>query len=245
MYISGSGHIAAGEYNEKISVSGSGRIDGNIRCVSLTCSGSVRGNGSVTCTEDVRVSGSCHIDNNIVAKSVSASGSVNAGGDIISESDVRISGSIHCGGSLKCANLRCSGGVNIGKGAEAEEIQISGRIRCDGLLNAERIDISLEGGNTYSRIGSVGGSEIKIHNDRNRGKISRMPLLSKLFDATNGTLTVDELVEGDIVAVECVKTPKVVGRIVAIGADCDIDLVQYSEEIEINPDSKVGRYEKI
>ena len=35
MHISGSGHIPAGEYNDKISVSGSGRLDGNIRCTAL------------------------------------------------------------------------------------------------------------------------------------------------------------------------------------------------------------------
>lgn len=34
-------------------------------------------------------------------------------------------------------------------------------------------------------------------------------------------------------------------RVVAIGADCEIDLVQYTEEIEIRPDAKVGKIEKI
>ena len=62
MHISCSGHIPAGEYNDKISVSGSGKLDGNVRCTSLSCSGSVHGTGYVQCSEDVRVSGSCHID---------------------------------------------------------------------------------------------------------------------------------------------------------------------------------------
>ena len=47
MNISGSGHIAAGEYNEKISVSGSGKIDGNIRCNALVCSGAVKAQGRI------------------------------------------------------------------------------------------------------------------------------------------------------------------------------------------------------
>ena len=36
MHISGSGHIPAGEYNDKISVSGSGSLDGNIRCTAFS-----------------------------------------------------------------------------------------------------------------------------------------------------------------------------------------------------------------
>ena len=52
-------------------------------------------------------------------------------------------------------------------------------------------------------------------------------------------------IEADTIALENVKTPRVSGRIVAIGEDCEIDLVQYSEEIEISPKAKVGRTEKI
>ena len=71
-----------------------------------------------------------------------------------------------------------------------------------------------------------------------------MPLLSRLVGA-GGALTVEELIEGDVVAIECVRAPKVVGRVVAIGAGCNIDLVQYSEEIEVHPDAKVGKCEKV
>lgn len=245
MNISGSGRIAAGEYNEKISVSGSGRLDGNIRCIALSCSGSVRGEGSVSCAEEVRASGSCNVARDLAAKSVSASGSLNVGGNIFVEREIRSSGSTSCGGSIKCGTLGSSGSIRVGGEIEAEEIRISGRVICEGLINAERIDISMDGSNTSSRAGSIGGSEIKVYNERRGGKTSRMPLLSKLVGAGGGMLTVDELVEGDVVAIECVKTPKVVGRVVAIGAGCDVALVQYSEEIEIHPDAKVGKYEKI
>lgn len=245
MNISGSGHIAAGEYNEKISVSGSGRINGNVRCIALSCSGSVRAEGSVECQEDIRVSGSGHFDKSISAESVSVSGAVRVSEDIAAKREVKISGGFHCGGSVRCAVLRCSGGAEIGKEAEAEEIRISGRINCAGLMNAERIDISIDGTNASSRIGSIGGSEIKIHNERKVGKTVRLPLLSKLVGAGGSAVIVDELIEGDVVAIECVRTPTVVGRVVAIGAGCDINLVQYSEEVEIDPDAKVGKCEKI
>ena len=245
MNISGSGHIAAGEYNDKISVSGSGKLDGNIRCVALSCSGSVKGEGSIECKENITVSGSCHFKMSLAADSVSVSGSVKVGEDIIAKKAVKVSGGLDCGGRIRCSLLRCSGGISIGMDAEADEIRISGRVTCAGLLNAEKIDISIDGTGSSSRVGAIGGSEIRIHNDRNTRRSPRMPLLSQLVGGDGGTFTVDELIEGDVIAVECVKAPKVVGRVVAIGAGCDIEFVQYSEEIEIHPDAKVARYEKI
>ena len=244
MNISGSGRVSAGEHNEKISISGSGKIDGNIRCIALHCSGSVKGEGNIVCAEDVRVSGSAHFDKSVSADIISVSGSVKVGGGVNAKTAIKISGSFGCGESLRAALLSCSGSVDIGGEAEADEIRISGRINCAGLLNAEKVSIRMDGFNVNSKIGSIGGSEIKIHNDRKGEKISRMPLLSKLV-GSGGKVIVDELVEGDIVAVECVKAPRVVGRVVAIGADCEIDLVQYSEEIEVHPKATVKKVEKI
>ena len=244
MNISGSGQVAAGEYNEKISISGSGRINGNVRCIGVSCSGSMRSVGTVECSENVGVSGSAHFEKSIVAENVSVSGSVRIDEDVKAKESVKISGSAKIGGSVKCSLLSCSGSVDIGGEGEAEEIRISGRISCAGLLNAEKVTVRLDGFNVTSKIGSIGGGEILISNDRKGERISRLPLLKRLV-GNGGTVSVEELIEGDTVALESVVAPKVVGRIVAIGANCEIDLVQYSEKIEIDPDAKVGKYEKI
>ncbi len=242
MNILGSGHIAAGEYNDKISVSGSGKIDGNIRCIALSCSGSVKGAGSITCNENISVSGSCHFAKSMSSKNMTVSGSVKVDEDITATDTVKISGSVRCGGTIKCSALKCSGSADIGKEIAADEVYISGRINCAGLVNAEKLEISLD---SLCKIGAIGGSEIKVHNDYKRKNIDRLPLLSRLVGTETGRLNVDELVEGDIVAIEHVKAPCVVGRVVAIGTGCEIDLVRYSEEIEIHPDAKVGKSEKI
>ena len=244
MIISGSGQVAAGEYNEKISIGGSGRINGNVRCVGVSCSGSMRSVGNLECSENVSVSGSAHFEKSITADNVSVSGSVRIDEDVKAKGSVKISGSVKIGGSVKCSLLSCSGSVDIGGEGEAEEIRVSGRINCVGLLNAEKVTVRLDGFNITSRIGSIGGGEIMISNDRKGERISRLPLLKRLV-GNGGTVCVDELIEGDVVAIESVKSPKVVGRVVAIGADCEIDLVQYSEEIEIDPNAKVGKYEKV
>ena len=243
MNISGSGHIPAGEYQEKVSISGSGKIDGNLRCLELSCSGAARAEGEIECVEKARFSGSAHLEKGIRAKSISASGALKVGGSICVQNDLHCSGGVKCGGNLKAGQIKCSGAIEVANDIETEYFDSSGRVICKGLLNAERINISIDG--TGSEIGSIGGSEIKIYCERTVKRITRMPLLSKLVGGTNGTLTVHELIEGDTVALESVKAPRAVGRVVAIGADCEISLVQYSEEIEIHPDAKVGKCEKI
>ena len=229
MHISGSGHIPAGEYNDKISISGSGRLDGNIRCTSLSVSGSAHCAGDLACTEDIRVSGSGHF------------------GGSVTSTDMEVSGSASVGGNVKCGVLHCAGSIRVEKGLEAEEFRSAGMIRCGELLNAETVDVVVEQ-NSHSEVGSIGGGEIRIHRrEKNRTEKRRQPLLARLLGghSTDGSLTVSELVEGDVVALECVKAPTVVGRVVAIGAGCEIGLVQYTEECEIHPDAKVEHCEKI
>ena len=245
MHISGSGHIPAGEYNDKISISGSGRLDGNIRCTSLSVSGSAHCAGDLACTENIVVSGSGHFDGNITSKSMTVSGSTHIGDDLTVKETVRVSGSAKVGGGIRSGAVHASGVLKVEKGIETEEFRAEGAIDCGGLLNAETVDISMDG-RAHSRVGSIGGGKIRVYLRKSeKPQKRRLPLFSRLVNSGGSDLTVSELVEGDVVALECVKVPTVVGRVVAIGAGCEIDLVQYSEECEIHPDARVERYEKI
>lgn len=242
MNISGSGHISAGEYNEKIAVSGSAKIDGNVRCLELACSGAVSAAGDLHCAQDARVSGSMRIDQHLTAQNLKVSGSVKVGGDCTAENEIKVSGAMNCRGNLKCALLKSAGKITVGGGIEAEEVKTAGVANCDGLLNAEKVEIKLDGASSY--VGSIGGSDIRIWSERKKQMVTRLPLFSKLIGGSGG-LQVREEIEGDVIAIENVCTPLVVGRIVAIGEGCQIDLVRYSETIEIHPDAKVERYEKV
>lgn len=242
MNISGSGRISAGEYNEKISVSGSGKIDGKVRCKALSCSGSVSGNGELQCIEDVHVSGSMKLEQNLSAQNIHVSGSLNIGGECIAQQDIKVSGGMKCHQNLKCHTLKISGGLRCEEGVEAENVKISGNINCTGLLNAENIRI--EFAQTGCSVGSIGGSNITILSSESKTPFNRLTLFSNIIKNI-GAFQVGQAIEGDVIAVEKVHTPLIVGRVVAIGAGCQIDLVQYSEEIEVHPDAIVKKLEKI
>ena len=245
MHISGSGHIPAGDYKDKISISGSGRLDGNVRCIAFSASGSAHCVGDLACTEDIRVSGSGHFGGSVTAASLSVSGSAHIGGDLTIKEIVRVSGSVKVDGEIKSGAVHSAGVLKVEKGIEAEEFRAEGAIDCGGLLNAETVDISMDG-RAHSRVGSIGGGEIRVYLRKSeKSPKRRLPLFSRLVNGGSSDLTVSELVEGDVIALEGVKAPTVVGRVVAIGAGCEIGLVQYTEECEIHPDAKVEHCEKI
>ena len=239
MHISGSGLIAPGEY-DSIHVSGSGRLQGPVRCTSFRASGSCRGE-EIQCKGDFRVSGSGHFDKTVTAGNLAASGAAHFGADVTVEEECKCSGYMKCGGSLKCGTLKVSGGLDVTGDTEAEVVRASGRLNCGGLLNAEEINICFDSGMT---IGSIGGSRIVIYRNSS-GKKPRLPLLSSFLKNADGRVKVEQAIEGDEIAVEGVTAQRISGRIVAVGDDCEIQLVQYSEQIEVAPTAKIGKTEQI
>ena len=240
MHISGSGNIPAGEY-EKVSVSGSARLHGLVRCNSFATSGSSAGE-SIECSENFKISGSSAFSGNVSAGYIGISGSFSCGGELISNGKIICSGGAKCEKSIKCDELAVSGSIKIGEDVEAEKIKIDGVIDCKGLLNAEDVEIKFDKG---MDIGSIGGSKIIIIKEPKRKFGERLPLFSSLVKKINGNVHVEGSIEGDEIALEAVTCPRVTGRVVAVGAGCDIDLVQYSDQIEISPDARVEKTEKI
>ena len=239
MNISGSGSIPAGEYKE-ISISGSGKLHGFIRCENFGTSGSSAGE-SIECIECFQVSGSSSFSGSISAEFVGVSGSLSCG-EIDAEGEVEISGSAKCGKNIKCDILSVSGSIKVGGGVEAEKVKIKGVIDCAGLLNSDIIEIKFDRG---MNIGSIGGCKIRITRENRRKFAEKLPIISAFVKKVKDNVCVETFVEGDEIALECVTCPRVTGRVVSIGAGCEIDLVQYEEAVEISEDAKVGRTEKI
>lgn len=241
--ISGSGQITPGEY-DTIRISGSAHLGDAVRCKSLQVAGSANGS-NVVCENDIRISGSCGFSGNVSAGTMGIAGGSSFGGDIDVKERVTVSGGMSCGGNLKCKQLQVSGNVKVSGDAEAELAKIRGALDCEGLLNAEEVDIEFE---KSMEIGSIGGSKIVIYkrHGEEKKKKARLPLFSSLIKRTTvGTVCVKNSIEGDEIALEGVLAPRVSGRVVAIGADCEIELVQYSEQVEVSTGAKVGRTERI
>ena len=227
MCISGSGKIPAGEY-ENILTRGNCRLFGRVICESFSASGTSRGE-DIECRETFKASGSTSFSGNIKAKNIHTSGSLSCGGDFVSDGSISLSGSVICGGSISGGSLTLAGSITAGNNVEAESIVIEGKADCRGILNAQRIKIKVDRKTT---VGSIGGGSITVKRKR-----------FSVF--TNRKLNVISTIEGDIVEIEHTVCPRVMGRTVSIGKGCKIDLVQYSEKIQISKGAKVARVEKI
>ncbi len=245
MKVSGSGHIMAGEY-DNIHVSGASKVQGPIRCKSFHCSGSSRCEGSLEASEGVHISGSSHFHGNIQANSIHISGSSSIDGRCIAKEEAQMSGGFRCSGDLKANRLRLSGSAHAAN-IEAEEVSISGKVICPGLLNAEKTTIKLHG--ATSQIGNIGGSVIHIGQDCKDDYEIHINLFFFQYKSKKskepGKLTVAEAIEGDEIILDHVTAKTVVGRVITIGPGCHIDSLQYSESVEIDPDAHVGRKERI
>ena len=239
MRISGSGKVPTGEYNH-VSISGSGSLVGAVRCVTFSSSGASHGD-SIECSDTFKVSGASSFSGTVKANYIGVSGSFSCG-DIVAEEKLSVSGSAKCKGNVKGNLLSIAGALKVGGDVEGEKVKVDGVLNCGGLLNAEDIEIKFERG---MEIGSIGGSKIVIYPRKPLKPITRLPLFSALAKHADGGVSVANSIEGDEIALEDVTCPRVTGRVVAIGQGCNIDLVQYSETVEISPDAKVGRTEKI
>lgn len=240
MKIAGSGQIGPGEY-ENINISGSGKILGAVKCENLSISGSASGT-AVECRNDIKISGSCSFSEDIIANNVKIAGSFKCGGKFYTTGEMKCAGSAKFEKDLKCSKLEIAGSIHINEGIEAETVLASGKIKCSGLINAEKITINIE--NSISEIGSIGGSTLSIKKKHYKDICARLPIL-KCFYKTNGKVIISNEIECDVIDIEATTAPKVTGRIVKIGDDCEIDTVQYSESVDISPKAKVGKTEKI
>lgn len=216
--LSGSGTLTGGEY-EKVTLSGSIKLSGEVRCTSLRASGSFGGRGSIDCSDKMSLSGSAHIDGALTGKS------------------------IHSAGALKCAEIKGEsvalfGAASIDGDVEAEDFRLKGAVRCGGLINADMVDMLIDGASCAQ---SIGGSSISI-----KPSAAKKGLLGRIFKlGDRGELRVDEGIEGDDIRVENVIAKHITGKNVSVGRGSRIVSVQYSENIEISPEAIVEHIEQI
>ena len=214
--ISGAGHLPGGEY-ESIHISGSAKIDGD-----------------AVCQEDVHVSGAATAKGDLAAKEIHVSGSLQVEGDVHAEA-VRVSGSAHFAGGMEvCGEMRV-----LDEGVECERFETHGGFAIQGLLNAEQVEIEVGGA---CQAGEIGGESVRIY----RSATAVNTFLSRLLNGARraGRLSV-ETIEASQIDLEATRAKVVRGRDVRIGADCEIDRVEYSGVCEIADGAVVRESAKV
>ena len=239
--ISGMGTIIGDLTAERIVISGKGTIDGNVAVVrKLEISGMGTVHGSVTGGE-ITSSGTGSVDGSIDARAVETSGNFKVGRDAKIQ-ELSNSGRCRFDQSLRGEKIESYGLLSVGTDLEAETFHSQGSFSVGGLLNANKITIEIHG---YGQAKEIGGEEIRV-----RSGHWSTSFLAKLVSQFLGNgrelnrLTAD-LIEGTIVSLENTTAKMVRGNKVTIGPECRIEAVEYTDSVEVDPASHVGKQSKV
>lgn len=227
--IFGSGDILGDVTCENdVSIRGSGDILGNLSCGgSFTVSGSGDVRGDLICGGDISIRGSGDIKGTAKCSNLVIAGSGDIGKDVICSGKVIISGSGDISGNVTSHELVMTGSGCIGGDASCEKAQIGGMASISGLLNAESIEI-IPGCVEINEIGCTSLSVNTSSNKSSRGRYLRC-----------------NVIEGDDIFLEYTTAKTVRGKNIVIGRGCEIETVEYTENIEVNDKSTVRKPVKI
>ncbi|WP_066823116.1 polymer-forming cytoskeletal protein [Clostridium tepidiprofundi] len=232
--IFGSSDQPGGIYNNVL-INGSGDIEGDLQCNSLKINGSGDINGDLK-AGFVKINGSGDINGNVEAEDIIINGSGDINGDVICKS-IKIMGSGDVDGNVHSDEVTLMGCSDIKGNCETEIFNSRGAFDIEGLLNAGEININLRG---ESSVKEIGGERIEVRkcNDFKIGK------LFKIFTNTVCSLECD-VIEGDSIFLENTTADIVRGNDIVIGYGCDIERVEYRNNLEIIDGGEVSKKVKI
>lgn len=229
--ISGAGTVEGDVDAKSVSISGSGRINGKVKSEELRTSGSSHVSGDIE-VHFLEISGSCRIEGSARSEKVHASGTLQVGGNLSSDT-IKTSGSFTVGAELKARDVNTSGSLEVGGDVEVVEVfKMRGQFKVGGILKAGRISIEPTGQCSSNEIRSA---DIKIK--QNESPISALMLKILTFGKLSEVYA--DLIEGDDIDIEATKAKLVRGARVKIGKGCSIEMVKYSERVDIDKDADV------
>lgn len=224
--ISGAGKVAGGEYNN-INISGSGKINGDIKGNKLSVSGSGKVLGDIE-ANIIETSGAFKSIGNLnVIEKIQSSGSFKSEKNIVTNK-LNTAGSFSCLGGMNFDLLEFSGWLKCIENCEGRKICGEGKLRIDGLLSADEIDIRLLG---ESNINEIGGENIKI----TEGKRHKIRFIC--FSYNQKSELNCKSIEGDNIYLENTRAEVVRGNNITIGKNCVIERLEYSGELNISKKS--------
>jgi len=256
--VAGSGRIEGDVDANLIKTAGSCRIDGDVKTRELKTAGSCRVSGDVR-AERMKTAGSCAIEGDVHADEVKIAGTQTIEGSLKAK-EITSAGSLKVAEDVEAEKFLSRGGFEIGGLLSAEEIKIElgggkvteiGGTRIEvrrrggafwGWRRAPRVHIHLERGpedlsetleSIFEELGHIGE------------EVERAVGLGQAFGWSRGSGYLEaDTIEGDEIFLENTRARVVRGKKVQIGEGCEIELIEYSESLEIAPGAQVKEQKK-
>lgn len=189
--------------------------------------------------ENVKVEGVANINGDMKCEEMRIQGVSNFSGNIDC-TELDIGGTCKVKGSVRGGKCRLTGLLTVDGDLEADSFTGSGSFQIGGGINAENIDIKYVYG---SGAEEICGENIKIWKESSNGAVEF--IMDLIPWRHKGRHLHCKLIEGDTVNIENVKADTVRGGSIVIGPECDIELVEYHESLEVYPGAVVRKTVKL
>lgn len=237
--ISGTGKINGGKFAD-VTISGLGQILAmSTNMIEISGMGTIKGS---TKMEQLRVSGNGTVEGSLEGSKLEASGNFKANGPV-KVKEIRNEGRARFDETVKTEKVSSFGYLSVGLDLEAESFICNGSFAIEGLLNANKIEIEING---FCYAKEIGSEEIIVKS----GTSSPWHFLHKIITPFLGPkremdkLTAN-LLEGTVVNISNTNAKIVRGNDVRIGPGCNITEIEYSGKLEVDERSVVGKQTKI
>lgn len=231
--VNGTLKIYGSLFSDSTTVNGMAKVEGELRTQSLDVNGTLGVLGAAR-AENTNVNGMCTINGPLVSSRFRVDGMATVKGDL-SSPEFTVNGKCNVHGRVDGERIDIGGMVTIDGDVQGETVNVQGNIKVGGLLNADSVDIRLY---TSSSAREVGGERIDIRRRERSGFWKALGLGgAPSFKA--------QLIEGDEIVLEDTEADTVRGTRVHIGRGCNIRFVEYSGELSVDPEAKVGHSVRI
>ncbi|WP_223700443.1 hypothetical protein [Sutcliffiella deserti] len=239
LIINGSMTVSGGSFN-LVSINGKGTINGGVQC------------------NNFKINGACDINGHLKGETGVIRGRASIKEDIFLH-NYTVDGRSDLMGGLYTANLLVRGACTIKKEINSESTKIYGKLKLDGSCNTDSFfsegvirigetlkakNIELNLGNSRSRVNRMEADSIKILKNRKFNGIIGWFLALLTAAGETGSLSVQEIY-GKHINVEATNVNHIRGEKVVIGPGCKVELVEYTDSIEISKDAKVKKSLKV
>jgi cytoskeletal protein CcmA (bactofilin family) len=227
--INGSGSYPGGIY-DKISIRGDGTIVNDVECSVMHVFGTSEAMENVKAGA-IKVFGEAEVKGNLQSEEMLIMGTMEVGGTAALK-NMKILGTLEVGEDLTGEEANVKGSISVKGDVEYETFESTGGFEIKGLLNADKIIISLRFGQSCAE--EIGGGVIRV-----KKKSSLLP-----FGKETGTLAV-KVIEGDDIYLENTNADIVRGKRVKIGTGCQIGTVEYTAEFSQDQSSTIKTKTKL
>lgn len=222
VYINDGSHTTGNISSKTIKIKDGSSVNGNIKIITAKIN-----DGS-------KVYGDINAEELIVKDGASINGSVTS-------KTIYLHDGSNVTGNVKGEEIKINDSVKIGKDCECEKFTGSDCFQIGGLLNAEEINITLNGN---CSVKEIGGNNISVHIPKNFNSMSIFGIGIIRADIGVGYLTTD-IIEGDTIYLENTKAKIVRGSNITIGDNCSIGKVEYKENFNAAKKAIVNEQLKI